>query len=142
MAVIETQLSVLEMQRGLATSHVMKLRQPMFGMAPKRLDAVDVSAALDEFVAAVIDPKGLVQTQINQPVAASPAVGVDDAVGSHFAPNNGLQRGLGGIGNDLGIDTAALLEQSKDDGFATRATPTFAPDTLGAERGLIGLKLA
>lgn len=26
-------------------------------MAPKRLDAVDVSAALDEFVAAVIDPK-------------------------------------------------------------------------------------
>ena len=110
MAVIETQLSVLEMQRELATSHVMKLRQPMFGMAPKRLDAVDVSAALDEFVAAVIDPKGLVQTQINQPVAASPAVGVDDAVGSHFAPNNGLQRSLGGIDNDLGIDTVALLE--------------------------------
>ena len=49
-------------------------------MAPKRLDALDVSAALDEFVAAVIDPKALVQTQINQPVATSPAVGVDDAV--------------------------------------------------------------
>ena len=107
---IETELGLLEMQRELVTSHAMKLRQPMFGMAPKRLDAVYVSAALDEFVAAVIDPKGLVQTQINQPVAASPTVGVDDAVGSHFAPNNGLQRSLGGIDNDLGIDTVALLE--------------------------------
>ena len=118
---------ILEMQRELVTSHAMKLRQPMFGMAPKRLDAVDVSAAVDEFVAAVVDPKGFVQTQINQPVAASPAVGVDDAVGIHFAPNNGLQCGFGGIGNDIGIDTVALLEQTKDDGFATRATPTFLP---------------
>ena len=62
--------------------------------------------------------------------------------GIHLAPNNGLQRGLGGIGNDLGIDTLASLEQTQDDGFATRATPTFAPDTLGAETGLISLKLA
>ena len=82
MAVIETELRLLEMQRELVTSHAMKLRQPMFGMAPKRLDAVDVSAALDEFVAAVIDPKGLVQTQINHPVAASPAVGVEMLLGS------------------------------------------------------------
>ena len=42
---IETELGLLEMQRELVTSHAMKLRQPMFGMAPKRLDAVDVSAA-------------------------------------------------------------------------------------------------
>ena len=89
MAVIETQLRLLEMQRELVTSHAMKLRQPMFGMAPKRLDVVDVSAALDEFVAAVIDPKVLVQIQINQSIATS-----------------------------------------------------LVPDTLGAERGLIGLKLA
>ena len=86
---IEAQLRLLEMQRELVTSHAMKLRQPMFGMAPKRLDAVDVSAALDEFVAAVIEPKVLVQTQINRPIATS-----------------------------------------------------LAPDTLGAERELIGLKLA
>ena len=86
MAVIETQLGLLEMQRELVTPHAMKLRQPMFGMAPKRLDAVDVSAAFDEFVAAVIDPKVLVQTQINQPVAASPTVGVDDAVGIQLCP--------------------------------------------------------
>ena len=86
---IEAQLRLLEMQRELVTSHAMKLRQPMFGMAPKRLDVVDVSAALDEFVAAVIDPEVLVQTQINQSIATS-----------------------------------------------------LAPDTLGAEGGLIGLKLA
>ncbi len=138
MAVIETQLSVLEMQRELATSHVMKLRQPMFGMAPKRLDAVDVSAALDEFVAAVIDPKGLAQTQINQPVAASPAVGVEMLLGATLPRIMACSVAL----EASATISVALLEQSKDDGFATRATPTFAPDTLGAERGLIGLKLA
>ena len=85
----ETELGFFQMQLELVPSHTMKLRQPMFGMAPKRLDVVDVSAALDEFVAAMIEPKVLVQTQINQPIATS-----------------------------------------------------LAPDTLGAERELIGLKLA
>ena len=43
---------------------------------------------------------------------------------------------------DFGIDTIASLEQTKDDGFAIRATPAFALDTLGTEIGLIGFKLA
>ena len=70
MAVIETQLGLLEMQRELVTPHAMKLRQPMFGMAPKN----------------------------SMPLTC--------------------------------IDTLASLEQTQDDGFATRTTPTFAPDTL------------
>ena len=46
------------------------------GFAPERLDAVDVSAALDEFVVALIDPKMLLQAQINQPIVTSPTIGV------------------------------------------------------------------
>ena len=94
---VETEFGLLEMQLELVASHAMKLRQPMFGIAPERLDAVDMPRAFDEFVVAVIDPKVLLQTQINQPIVASPAVGVNDAVRIHFTPNNGLQRGFGGI---------------------------------------------
>lgn len=142
MAVIEVELGLLEMQRELVAPHAMKLRQSMLGITPERLDAVDVPAALDEFVVAMIDPKVLVQTQVNQSIVASPAIGVNDAIGVNFAADDGLQRGLGGIGNDLGVDTVAAFEQAKDDGFATRTTPTLAPDALGAKVGFIGLKLA
>ena len=139
MAVIEAELGLLEMQRELVAPHAMKLRQSMLGITPERLD---VPAALDEFVVAMIDPKVLVQTQVNQSIVASPAIGVNDAIGVNFAADDGLQRGLGGIGNDLGVDTVAAFEQAKDDGFATRTTPTLAPDALGAKVGFIGLKLA
>ena len=58
----------------------------------------------------MIDPKVLVQAPINQPIVASPTIGMDDAVGVHFAADAGLQRGLGGIGNDLGINAVTALE--------------------------------
>ena len=47
MAVVEAKLGLLEMQLELVTSHTMKLHQPMFGITPERLDAVDVPAAFD-----------------------------------------------------------------------------------------------
>ena len=56
---IEAKLGFLEMQLELVASHAMKLRQPMFGLAPERLDAVDMPGAFDEFVVAMIDPKVL-----------------------------------------------------------------------------------
>ena len=87
---VETEFGLLEMQLELVASHAMKLRQPMFGIAPERLDAVDMPRAFDEFVVAVIDPKVLLQTQINQPIVASLAVGVDEAIGVHFAADYGL----------------------------------------------------
>lgn len=46
------------------------------------------------------------------------------------------------MGDDFGINAVATSRQAKDDGFATCATPAFAPDTLGAEIGFIGFKLA
>ena len=90
----------------------------------------------------MIDPKVLFQAEVTPPIVALPAVGVDEAVGGHFAADDGLQRGFGSIGDDFGINAVVTFEQAKDDGFAIRATPAFAPDTLGAKIGLIGFKLA
>ena len=67
---------------------------------------------------------------------------MNDAVRIHFTLDDGLQRGFGSIGDNFGINAIGTFEQTKDDGFAIRATPAFASDTLGTEIGLIGFKLA
>ena len=90
----------------------------------------------------MIDPKVLFQAEVTPPIVALPAVGVDEAVGGHFAADDGLQRGFGSIGHDFGIDTIASLEQTKDDGLTACATPAFAVNRSGAKVGLIGFKLA
>jgi len=60
----------------------------------------------------------LVKTDVHQPVVATPAVVVDDAVDVGLAPDDGLQRGLGGVGDDLGVDALTTFEQTRDDGLA------------------------
>ena len=41
MSVVEAKLDLLEMQLELVASHAMKLHQPILGIVPERLDAVD-----------------------------------------------------------------------------------------------------
>jgi len=73
----------------------------------------------DELVVAVINPEMLVKTDVYQPVVAAPAIGVDDAVVDvGLAPDDGLQRGLGGVGDNFGVDAAVAFEQAEDDGLA------------------------
>ena len=141
MPVVEAKLGFFQMQLELVLSHIMELCQSMPSIAPERLDAVDASEALDEFVIAVIDPKALLQTQINPPIIASSAVGVDAAVGG-FTPDDGLQRGPGGFGDDFGMNALATFEQAKDDGFTACARLAFAAHTSEVKIGLIGFKLA
>ena len=64
---IEAELSFLEEQLKLLSPYAVELCQAVFGVAPERLDAVDVSGASGELIVAVIDPKVLCQAQVNQP---------------------------------------------------------------------------
>ena len=47
MSVIEAKLGLLDVQLELIPSHTIKLHQPMLGIAPERLDAVDMPEAFD-----------------------------------------------------------------------------------------------
>jgi len=49
-----------------------------------------MSEAFDEPVVAMIDPKVLFQAEVTPPIVALPATGVDEAVGVHFAADDGL----------------------------------------------------
>ena len=47
MSVVEAEFRLLEVQLELVFSHTMVLSQPMLGIAPERLDAVDMPEAFD-----------------------------------------------------------------------------------------------
>jgi len=124
MSMIEPELAFFQMQVKSMFGNAVELRQcqSAFGKAPKQLNAIDVMFSPDELVVTVVDPEMLVKADVYQPVVAMPAVGVDDAV----APDNGLQRGFGGVGNNFRIDAIAAFEQTEDDGLAIGAPPAFA----------------
>jgi len=139
---VEPELALFQMQVKGMFGNAVELRQPAFGKAPERLNAIDVMLSSDEFVVAVVDPEMLVKADVHQPIVATPAVGVDDAVDVGLAPDNGLQRGLGGVGDDFGVDAITAFEQTEDDGLAIGSSPTFAAYPSGSKVGFVGFKLS
>lgn len=51
----------------------------------------------------MIDPEMPINPDIHQAVITPPAIGVDNAVGVNLAADDGLQRGFGGVWDDLGV---------------------------------------
>jgi hypothetical protein len=74
--VVEAKPGFLQMQLELVVANAMKLSQPALGIAPERLNAVDVVGACGELIIAVIDPKVLLQADIDQTVITASAIGV------------------------------------------------------------------
>ena len=120
----------------------MELAEPVFGKAPEALDAIDMVWSQGELVVAMIDSAVLVVADFDQPVVSSPSIGVKYGFQIGFATDNGLQRGFGGIGYDLGVDLVASFQQPKDDGFSTCSAASSAAHAPRAEIGFIGLQLA
>jgi len=101
MSMAEPEFALFQMQFEGLFGDAIELRPAAFGKAPKRLNAIDMLLTSNKFVVAVIDPKVLVKADVYQPIVATPTIGMDDAGDVYLAPNNGLQCGFGGIGDDL-----------------------------------------
>jgi|GEM_PF-1588093 len=142
MTMVKPELTLFQMQIEGVLGNAVELRQPAFGKAPEGFDSVDVMLSPDELVIAMIDPEVLVKADVHQPIVAAPAVCVDDATDVGLAPDNGLQRRFGGVGDDFGVDAIAAFEQTEDDGLAIGSTPAFATYPSGPEVGFVGLKLS
>ena len=139
---IEAKLGLLQVQIERLARHAIELRQSPLGEAPEAFDAIDMHRATCELIGPVADPKVLVKAHVHQPVVASPAISVNDAGNVGLAPDDGLQGAFGGIGHDLGVDTVASLEQTKDHRLAARAAAAQAAYAPGTEVGLIGFELS
>ncbi len=86
----------------------------------------------------MIDPKVLINTNVNQAVIASPSIGVNDAVGVHFPSDDGLQRRFGSVWNNFCVNTDPSFEKTKNDSLSTSPSASFASDSFGSKVGLIG----
>jgi len=123
-------------------SHPTEPSKPGFGETPEALDAVDVGLPLGELVPAVVDSQVLAIADIDQAVVAAPVVGVDHALGFHFASYDRLQRGFGAVGHDLGVDLAVALEDAEDDRLARSAAPALPLDVACPEERFIDFDLS
>lgn len=137
---IESELGLLQMKREPAVADTVKLCQAVLGIASERFDALDMIGAPHELVVAMVDPKVLFQANAHQFVIATSAIGVNAADGIGLAPDDGLQCGFGGFGDDFGVHAVIALEQPKGDGLATGASATLTPNAPGAKVGLIGFE--
>ena len=140
MAVIESELGLFEMQSKGMFCNPMELSQSVLGVAPKRFNSVDMFAASDEFIVAVINPEMPINANIYKPIVATPSICMDHAVGVDFASNNGLQRGFGGVGDDLGVDAVTSFEKAKHNGLAACSATSLASNAFWPKVRLISLK--
>ena len=94
---VEPELALFQVQIKGCFSHPTKPGESGFGETPEALDAVDVGLPLGELVPAVVNSQVLAITDIDQAVVTAPVVGVDHALGFHFASYDRLQRGFGAV---------------------------------------------
>ena len=112
--------------------YAVELLQSPFGERPKSLDSGNVRRAVDEFICRMIDPEMFLKADINQPVIAAPLVRV----------NNGLQRFLGAVRDNLGINLAVYLEDAEDFGLVAGSATALAFHSTRIEVGSVNLDFA
>jgi hypothetical protein len=123
-------------------SNTIELSQATLGKAPKGFNTVDMAAASNKLIVAMIDPKVFIKANINQPIVTSPAIGVDNAQRISFASDNRLQRALRSIWNNLGVNLITAFKQTKDNRFTASTTTSFTTHSAGAKVRLISLQFA
>lgn len=139
---IEAKFAFFQVMKKLVSTQAVELLHAAFGKGPKTLDTVDMIGARSKLIRSVIDPQMLGKTDFREAVVAGPLVGVDDHFESAFITNNGLQRELSAIGNDLGIDPSVSLVNAENDGLAARPATAFAANPTAAKIRLVDLDFA
>lgn len=130
----------MQIERVLA--HTSELGKPGFGDAPEAFDAVDVAVTSGKFIIAMVDTKMLVVSHIDEAIVAFKPIGVNDAITSHLAPDDGLQCGFGAVRHNLGIDPAMPFDETEYNSLAISASATFAFNPASAEEGFVHFDLA
>ena len=128
----------LEMQVEGVSGQALELCQPDLCQPPEALDAVDVDSSFAELIPGMIDAEVTV-AEIDEPVVAAPAIGVDDGTGVHPAADDALQGRPRAVRDNLCVDLALALEDAEDDGLAVGAAPASALDPARPEEALVDL---
>jgi len=122
-SMIKPKLTLFQMQMEGGFSHATKPTKPCFGVTPKTLNTIDMRFSLNKFIAAMVDAKMFLITQIDQSIIAPPSIRMNDTFKLNTPPDDGLKRLSGAIGDDFSIDLPISFENTKDYRFA-RCTPS------------------
>ena len=79
MSKIESKLTLFKMQIKSRFVHSAKPGQSSFGESPKPFDAINVGLPLSEFIFPVVNAKMFSIADINEPIIATPSIGIDHA---------------------------------------------------------------
>ena len=139
MAMVETKLRFLQMQVEGVSRQTFELSEPVLGEAPKGFDAVDVIFPVGELILTMADAEVFGIANVDEAVVADPAIGVNHGVEVDLSSDNPLESTLSGVRDDLSPDAVASLEDSEDDCFVARSSPSFTLDTLGSKIRFIEL---
>jgi len=112
-------------------------RKPGFRITPEALDSVYMCAIHNKFVFAVTHAVVIFVAEVYETIVAFPGVSMDNAILLDMALNDGLERLLGHIGDNLGIDKAVAFEDAKDDCFPKCTSATLPLHPTCTEVGLI-----
>ena len=138
MAVIKTPFGFLEVGKEGIGADAAQSGQTGFGVAPERLNAIDVASSPGEFIGAVVNPIMLVACE-NQAVVSAPPVGENDAfVDRRDMSLNHLEKfsfrtiGQGGTDN-----SSASFEKADNRDFPRCSTPPDAANPSRSEVAFI-----
>ena len=138
MSVIETPFGFLEVGKEGNGANAAQSGQAGFGVAPERLDAIDVAAPPGEFVGAVVNPVMFVAFE-NQAVVSAPSIGKDDAfINRRDMSLNHLEefsfRTIGQGGTD---NSSASFEKADNRDFPRCSAPANATNPPWSEVAFI-----
>ena len=103
--------------------HPVKLHQAMLGVTPKRFNTVNMPRTTDKLIVTMMYPEMFGKTHVNQSLITAPTVCIDDTLDTDTTSNDLLQRYLGGIGNNLGINLVPAFQNAENDGFPPAPRP-------------------
>ena len=75
--------------------------------------------------------------QIHKTIITAQLIRVNNTVRGYITPNNGLERGLSAIWNNLSVDFTAQLKDVKNRLFSAGSAAAFSLDASATKRGFI-----
>lgn len=139
-SMVEAKFGLLQVRGERLPGGSVELGQSAFGKTPEGFDSVDVIWTPGKFILTMVDPKMLVESQVDQAIIPSPSVGVNETLRVGLAPDDRLENAIARMGNDFRVDPITVFQRSEDDRFATVASAPFATDPVRSQVGLIGFQ--
>lgn len=130
---IKAIFSLFQVQIERMFRYAIKLCHAPFGVAPKRLDTIDMPISIGKFIFTVMHPKVLIKTNVNQTIIPAPAIRVNQRIRRDTSSDNALQRSPGTIGHDFCLNLSVTFKQAKHNGFAISTYSTLASDAMSSK---------